>query len=249
MKELRIEYMPLDKLIRAPRNPKGHDLGAIHESLDAHGFVEPLVLNETTGRMVVGHGRLDSLQQMKVAGEPPPDRVRVTKRDGENTVWLVPVVRGIAFETDEAAEAYLIGSNRLVQLGGWLDDDLAKVMADLAAADKLAGTGFDKDDVDALLKDAGAAGPKPKNVSEDKLGSGSDYVEALAELIHDAGKEAVKKGWVLAKPEEHPGWVEYDDLPVQAKEGRRSQARFLVTRAGYVIELLNRAGGGDDDTE
>lgn len=30
---IRVEYLPLSELVRAPRNPKSHDIGLIHQSL------------------------------------------------------------------------------------------------------------------------------------------------------------------------------------------------------------------------
>ena len=71
-----------------------------------------------------GHGRLEDLERRVAAGEPPPDYVDL---DGDD--WLVPIVRGGTFETDREAEAYLLATNRTVELGGW----------DLAALDDFAG--------------------------------------------------------------------------------------------------------------
>lgn len=143
---LHVEYMPISKLRRAPRNPKDHDIGQLDQSLDAFGYVAPVIINETTGRLVAGHGRLDTLQQRKAAGLPAPKRIK--EESGE---WLVPVVRGVEFDTDEEAEAYLLADNRHSELGGWDDSQLNAILADLAAVDKLEGTGWDADDVDRML--------------------------------------------------------------------------------------------------
>lgn len=147
---LRIEYMDLAELVRAPRNPKQHDLGAIHTSIARFGFVSPIILDERTGRLLAGHGRLDSLQAAKASGSKPPDRI-----EAQDGTWHIPVVRGIASKSDQEAEAYLVADNRTVELGGWDDAALASLLSDLAAQDALAGTGFDGEDVDALLKRLG----------------------------------------------------------------------------------------------
>lgn len=144
---LRIDYMPIDELQRAKRNPKDHDIGMLDSSMNRFGFTAPMTINETTGRFVAGHGRLDTLQQRKAAGLPPPLRIKE-----ENGRWYAPVIRGLSFDTDEEAEAYLITDNRLGELGGWHDDLLTPMLADLAAADLLDGTGWDQDDLDAMLK-------------------------------------------------------------------------------------------------
>ena len=159
--DLRVEYHPLSVLVRAPRNPKTHDLGALSQSFRRFGYIAPMVLNETTGRLVVGHGRLDALQQAKAAGQKPPARVKL----GPKGEWLVPVIRGVAFKTDQEAEAYLIADNQHTLLGAWDDTQLSQVLADLATQDALTGTGFDRDDVDALLRQVGGNGmsaPEPR---------------------------------------------------------------------------------------
>jgi len=151
-----IEYMALSKLQRALRNPKAHDLGLLDRSMKRFDYVDPLVLNETTTRVVAGHGRLDTLERMKAAGEEPPGRIRV-----ENGEWYVPVVRGIRFESDTEAEAYLLASNQTVFAGGWDDPELAKVLADHASEDGWSeGVGFDQDYIVELLRRIGAdSGP------------------------------------------------------------------------------------------
>jgi ParB-like chromosome segregation protein Spo0J len=58
---IRIEYLPLATLLKAPRNPKDHDIGLLHDSFSRFGFVEPIALNERTGRLVAGHGRQEAL--------------------------------------------------------------------------------------------------------------------------------------------------------------------------------------------
>ena len=81
----RIEFMDLEAIRRAPRNPKGHDLERIGGSFDRFGFVAPPMLDEATGRLVAGHGRLDALVARKRAGGQPPARVRVTTTSAVTT--------------------------------------------------------------------------------------------------------------------------------------------------------------------
>ncbi len=119
-----VEYTALSDLRRWDRNPKLHDLAAIAASIRRHGFVECIVVDERTGKMVAGHGRDETLEMMKRAGEPAPKRIKV-REDGE---WLVPVLTGIAFEDESTAEAYIIGSNRLVELGGWDEEALQAII-------------------------------------------------------------------------------------------------------------------------
>jgi site-specific DNA-methyltransferase (adenine-specific) len=59
-------------------------------------------------------------------------------------------------ELDDAmATAFMLADNRIADLGGYDDALLAAVLAEQAAADNLAGTGYDADDVAALVAAAG----------------------------------------------------------------------------------------------
>jgi hypothetical protein len=53
----RIEMVPAGQIEPAKRNPKRHDIDGLVASMREHGFVEPGVRNESTGRTVAGHGR------------------------------------------------------------------------------------------------------------------------------------------------------------------------------------------------
>lgn len=145
---LRIEYVALADLKRHPRNPKDHDIGAISRSVNRFGFTAPVIIDERTGYLAAGHGRIDTLAQLKAQGKEPPANVQA---DGDE--WLVPVVRGVAFNSDAEIEAYLVADNRLTILGGWNEPELAGLLQDLAAQDTalLEATGYDGDDLQALL--------------------------------------------------------------------------------------------------
>lgn len=149
MPEYRVEYVPLSEIQRWPRNPKTHDEEGLDESLERFGFVNPLVLDEKTGRLVAGHGRLEALQRRKAAGKPPP--ARVAQRGEE---WLAPVLRGVSFADEREAEAYLLADNRITELGGWdmvaLSDMLRPAKVEEAVS--VAGTGFSDAEAARLLR-------------------------------------------------------------------------------------------------
>ena len=142
-----IDYVALEEVEGWPRNPKGHDLGRLGRSFERFGFTQPLLRDEKTGRLVAGHGRLEGLRQRKEAGEPPPDRIRVDA-DGR---WLVPVLRGVSFATDAEAEAYLLADNRLVELGGWEEDGVAAILANLPPEDAGDLLGYSEREASRLL--------------------------------------------------------------------------------------------------
>lgn len=176
--QVRVEYMPLGKIVRAARNPKDHDLGTLHDSFVRFGFTQPLLINETTGRLVAGEGRTNTLQSLKAAGERPPGRI--VERDGE---WYVPVLRGIAFENEDEAQAYLMADNQLTILGGWNEQEEAEVLADLAAKgeEMLRGIGFDMDDVDELLRRLTEEKPAKTGEETEEEEVTEDQADALQE--------------------------------------------------------------------
>src|SRR5687768_6272234 len=119
----RIEYVPLSSLKPAKRNPKRHAVETVLESERRFGFVSPPVLDERTGLLAAGHGRLDALRRAKAKGLDPPHNIRVSNGD-----WLVPVARGVAFANDHEAEAYLLADNQTTILGGWDDRELMEII-------------------------------------------------------------------------------------------------------------------------
>jgi hypothetical protein len=147
----RLEHLPVATLKAAKRNPKDHDIGTLTQSIQRHGFVDAVILDERTGRLVSGHGRVEALRMLEQSGAEPPPGVQ-TSSDG----WLVPVQRGWASSSDREAEAFLVAANRLVEAGGWNEDQLRDLLVDLASdgPEALLGTGYDGDDIDALLAEA-----------------------------------------------------------------------------------------------
>lgn len=151
----RLKYLPLADLGRAPRNPNGHDLPALRSSIRRHGFVEPVILDERTGFLLGGHGRLDTLVEMEAAGESPPPGVHATKAG-----WTVPVVLGYSSENDAEAEALVLAMIALPRAGDVHQQLLAEMLGDLASTDLgLDGTGYSADDLDDLLASIGEADP------------------------------------------------------------------------------------------
>lgn len=149
---LRIEYMALDELLArfVPENPKDHDIGNLHTSVDRFGYTAPPTIDENTGKLAVGHGRLETLAQKHAGGEKPPQRVRL----GDSGEWLVPVIRGLAFKNENELRAYVIADNRNTELGGWDTEKLFSELSYLAdAEDGLDGVGYDTDDLNRLASD------------------------------------------------------------------------------------------------
>lgn len=180
------EYMRLGALKPHPQNPKEHDVGAIWQSIDTFGFVGTLTMDEGTGYLVEGHGRLETLQAMEA--EPdlnPPDGIKLDADDG---AWLVPVSRGFTFAGEDAVRAFLVASNRLVTLGGWNEPGLAQLLQDLQTKDEalLQATGYDPDDLQYLL-----AGLHPPDLSGDATTRGLTPGQKLDTFLNATIKQIV----------------------------------------------------------
>ena len=153
-------FEPLSKFVSLPRNPKAHNLGDIHQSLNRFGFVGVIIVNDATNHVLAGHGRIEALRQKKVAGASAPEGIKVKPDD-----WYVPTERVNIPEKEE--EALAIALNRIGE-NEWDNAKTAQILADLAAEERLDGTGFDGDDVDYLLK---LTSPKEPEKTDEELES------------------------------------------------------------------------------
>jgi len=145
MSKLEIIYKKMSEIEFADSNPKDHDIGGLHQSFNRFQFLNALIENKTTGKLVAGHGRLETLRQKKQFGEAPPENI-VVDEDGE---WLVPITP-VEFKSDEEAQAYLLADNRLLELGAWDTPKLLEELENLAKNSSLDGTGFDEGDIQAM---------------------------------------------------------------------------------------------------
>lgn len=185
MRTARIEYMEIDSLLRRrdPNNPKEHDLEALGESMDVNGYVMPMLLDEGTGKLAAGHGRLEKLQRLRKSGALPPDRIVVRKGK-----WYAPVVRGV---TLKEPGKYLIADNRLVEIGGWNKEALASFLTPYGGPGKtFLGTGFAEQDVVHFLRSLQRGGADGGESSDDGMSVKSitvsyptkDFEETVAKL-------------------------------------------------------------------
>jgi hypothetical protein len=168
MSRRKLIYVPLDEIEPAEQNPKGHSPQTIGASIDRFGYVEPMIVDDRTGRLVAGHGRRDQLVSMREQGAPAPPGVVV-----EKGVWRAPVVHGWSSADDDEALALGIALNRTTELGGWETRDLAAILEGLEDRDPtyLDAIGFDRPDIDGLLaeirsEDAQGRPPAPDEVPD-----------------------------------------------------------------------------------
>lgn len=179
----RIEYVPLSKVKRWPHNPRTHDEAKLDQSIDRFGFIAPLMLDEATGKIVAGHGRLEALLRRQQTDKPRPPGIE--EKDGE---WMVPVVRGVKFKDEAEAEAYLLADNRLNEKGGWDAKALAAMLTEVKDnREALSSIGFSRKDVAAVFQQLDERPPVGKSPAE--LREGFENAEEKQVVLYFDGAE------------------------------------------------------------
>lgn len=142
VEDLRPHLVPLGSLSPHPANPKDHDLGAIASSLARFGQQVPILVQRSTGWIVAGNGRWESI--------PMVAELETALDVGPGEPWTH--VAAIFTDMDDLqAKAYALADNRSHDLGGYHEDRLAALLSELAATGDLTATGYDEDDLDNLL--------------------------------------------------------------------------------------------------
>ena len=138
------DLLPADYNPRKDLKPGDAEYEKLKRSIEQFGYVEPVIWNKTTGRVVGGHQRLKVLMDM-----------------GLTEVDCVVV------EMDEAKEKALnIALNKIS--GDWDKDKLALLIADLQGADfDVSLTGFEPAEIDDLFKDSLKDGVKEDDFDVD----------------------------------------------------------------------------------
>lgn len=122
--------VPIESVSPFPGNPRHGDVGAISESLIEFGQNKPIVVQASSGHIIAG-----------------------------NHLWAAAKALGwsdiaaVFVDMDETtARRYLIADNRTQEVGNYDEDVLASILTELERTGMLAGTGYDADDVEALLR-------------------------------------------------------------------------------------------------
>jgi len=125
------DLLPAEYNPRKDLKPGDSEYEKLKRSIEQFGYVEPVIWNKTTGRVVGGHQRLKVLMDM-----------------GHTEVDCVVV------EMDEEKEKALnIALNKIS--GEWDKDKLALLIADLQGTDfDVSLTGFEPAEIDDLFKDS-----------------------------------------------------------------------------------------------
>lgn len=136
-RQLRRMLVPIDSLAAHPMNPRQHDLPAIRESLERYGQQRPILIVPpgrvtTSATIIAGHGTTAAAEELE---------------------WTH--IAALTSElTDDEIERFVLADNRTSDRAGYHDETLAKLLTQVnEQRSGLAGTGYTRDDLDALLAD------------------------------------------------------------------------------------------------
>jgi len=146
--------VPIESITLHPRNPRIGDVEAVAASLRRFGQQKPIVVQRSTRYVVAGN-----------------HLVRAALSLG----WTEIAANVIELD-DATAVAFMLADNRTSDLGGYDDALLAAVLADQAAAGNLEATGYDADDVAALVAAAGLNEPRDLDACPDLPAPADVYV-------------------------------------------------------------------------
>lgn len=138
MTAIETQTIDIDTVHPHPRNVRQGDVGAISQSLKAHGQYRPITYQKSTGRILAGN---HTWKAAKALG------------------WKNIVASAVVCDDDEAIRI-LIADNRTSDLADYDDAGLAELLKELAdTTTGLEGTLFDGDALDQLLNDLGEYTP------------------------------------------------------------------------------------------
>ena len=130
---MKIESLPLDRLIPYARNSRTHSdaqVAQVAASIREFGFTNPVLIDAEDG-IIAGHGRVMAARKLGLE--------------------KVPCIR-LAHLSETQRRAYIIADNKLALNSGWDEEMLALELAELREADfDLDVVGFDNFAIEQFL--------------------------------------------------------------------------------------------------
>jgi hypothetical protein len=130
--ELKHLAVSINQIHEHPQNVRQGDVGAIVESMKAHGQYRPIVYQHSTGRILAGN-----------------HTYKAAKALGWTEIAATPIVCD-----DQQALRILLVDNRTNDLSTYDQGELIELLKELSETDmELLGTGYDGDDLDQFIAD------------------------------------------------------------------------------------------------
>jgi len=193
---MKIVKVKIDKIVPDKSNVRVHDtnnIATIKSSLLQFSQYQPLVLQKSSNRIIVGHGRLEAIRQLHAEGQWPTDDVDCVLVDLD----------------DKRAALYALSDNRTAESSKWDYKRLVETIKELDTAFSVNSFGFDNEFMsDALSKalDKKDDGPSIPDVSTDT----NDSPE------HETG--AGRMSLFYRNDEEKKFWIDKLGVPADFKK-------------------------------
>jgi|HubBroStandDraft_5_1064220.scaffolds.fasta_scaffold23380_5 hypothetical protein len=135
------KVVAIDAVRQHPENARRHDIEGIKKSIRANGFYGRLIVWKQNDLILVGNGRWQAAKELGYTAVP----IEVVDVD------------------ERTARRMLAVDNRTSDLAGYHDNRLAQLMKALDAEGDLEAAGYERDDLDAVLKKISKPPPKLKD--------------------------------------------------------------------------------------
>lgn len=202
MSDLTLAYVPIGDLEPDPGNPKAHTIDTIVDAILRFGFMDPVVHDGRTGRLIAGHGRREALLTIHADPDVTEIPAGIRAPDGRDGVWEVPVVYGWSSASDDEAAAALVALNETTIRGGYDEWALLGILERLEET-SLSGVGYDGEEIDALRMrlETIDAGPVDAQAAWDAAGM-PDYEQgdlsgAASVVVHFPTEEDAERFFAL----------------------------------------------------
>jgi hypothetical protein len=128
--KIETKKISIDEVTTHPRNVRQGDIGAISQSLQAHGQYRPITYQKSTGHILAGNH---------------------TWKAAKSLGWKEIIASAIDCD-DEQALRILLADNRSSDLATYDDQELMQLLQEIASTgSELLGTLYDGDDLDDLV--------------------------------------------------------------------------------------------------
>lgn len=259
-------WMPISSLIPWDKNPRHNEkaIPRVADSIVRFGFISPIVIWTSQGRIVAGHTRLAGLQLLlsKDASFCPK---------GAPASRLAPV-RFHEFESESEADLYAIADNKLNELAGWSEEKIVELREthswkreelSIAGVEKFEALEEDRDSGEDSIPEAPkVAVTKPGDIWQ--LGAhrlicgDSTSIDVLARLCGDAKADLLwtDPPYNVAYEGSNGKTIQNDEMSDEdfrrflvsaftaASEQMKSGAAFYIAHAD--VEMFNFAGAVRD---
>jgi DNA modification methylase len=147
--------VPIESIETNPLNPRIGDVKAVAASLRRFGQQKPVVVQASTRRVVAGNHLLLAARSLG---------------------WT-EIAANVEAMDDATAKGYMLADNRTSDLGDYDYNLLAAMLAEEEAAGNLLATGYDADDIAALLRAVGRTDERDPDAVPDLPPEAEVYVQ------------------------------------------------------------------------